>query len=130
MSEHVTQYEMIKEKVGALEKRVDKSEIKLDDHVKTHEKAHQRVEEEIYKHGKKLERHETMIPELKETMQRMGDSVDKLVDAVGILSVTVTRLDEQTLANTNGRKTAGDWTKEILIGILLLTLGFVLNGGG
>lgn len=129
MSEHVTQYEVLKEKVGDLDKRIDKAEVKLEDHVKTHEKAHQRVEEEIYKHGKKLERHETMIPELKETMQRMGDSVDKLVDAVGMLSVTVTRLDEQTLANTDSRKTAGSYVKEILIGILLLTLGYMVNGG-
>lgn len=129
MSEHVTQYEVLKEKVGDLDKRIDKAEVKLEDHVKTHEKAHQKVEEEIYKHGKKLERHETMIPELKETMQRMGDSVDKLVDAVGMLSVTVTRLDEQTLANTDSRKTAGSYFKEILIGILLLTLGYMVNGG-
>lgn len=129
MSENLTTYEYLREKVGEIDKKVDKVDVKLDDHIKTHEKMHKRVEEEIYSQGKKLERHETMIPELKDTMQKMGASVDKLVDAVGILTVTVTRLDEQTIANTEGRKGAWAIWKEILIGVLLLTLGYMVKGG-
>ena len=97
--------------------------------LRDHVKDHRRVEGEISEHGRKIAEHSVLLPELKETMQKMGDSVDKLVDTVNNFAIQLAQNDAKTDANTQKNKTTGEWTKEIVIGILLITLGYVLKGG-
>ena len=90
---------------------------------KLHVKEHEGINSELKEHGQKIATYDAMIPKLEQSVEKLGEVVDRF-------AISIALLDEQTKNNTDTRKSNSSYAKEIFIGFLILLLGYLLNGGG
>ena len=93
--------------------------------LKDHMRGHRSVEKQVSDHAVDIAAIKAVIPELKDTMVGMGNSVDKLTDAVNTLMVGIARNDEQTKANTMGRIQGMQMMYSLLKFLAIMFVGYI-----